>query len=149
MLFEAGVLFNVEALVEVGPNYRSEAWRIFLRTCNPKRLIGATLYEGDAREASAHAESAFCIAVQSFDQQVIEYLKTAFLHSQEPGLMPQAHRFLEGNVTLRFPLSIRAQIDQGGRFCSWDEASVRQDQGLCREAGWGFGETARSVSTAA
>jgi hypothetical protein len=149
MFFEVGVLFNIEALVEVGLNYRSEAWKIFLRTCNPQRLIGATLYEGDAREAFAHAEQRFCIAVQSFDQQVIDYLKTAFLHSQEPGLMPQAHRFLEGGVTLRFPLSIRAQIDQGGRFCSWNETSVRQDQWLCHEVGWGFGETARSVSTAA
>jgi hypothetical protein len=80
---------------------------------------------------------------------VIEYVRTAFLHSQTPSLMPAGHRFWEGEVTLRFPLSIRGQVDRDGRFCPWNKASVRQDQWLCREVGWGFGETAQTVRTAA
>lgn len=139
MLYELGILFNVAELMP--STYRAEAWKIFMRTCDPQRLAGCTLYEGETTATLAHQENVFCIAIQTLDPQVIDYVKAAFIYSTEPGLMPPVQRFLGGRVTLCLALTMRARIDQGGRFCSWDEASVRQDQRLCRETGWGFGET--------
>ncbi len=145
MLHELGILFNIDELVE--PNYRTAAWKIFMRACDPKRLAGSTLYEGETTDTSVQQENVFCIAIQNLDDQVIDYVKAAFIYSNEPGLMPKGQRLLGRGVTLRLPLAIRAQIDQGGRFRSWDEASVRLDQTLCQETGWGFGETARPACT--
>jgi hypothetical protein len=142
MLHELGILFSIDEIPS--SNYRAEAWKIFMRTCDPKRLAGSTLYEGETSDSPGLEENIFCIAIQSLDQQVIDYVKAAFIRSDAPGMMPKGQRFLGGWVTLRFPLLLRARIDEDGRFRSWDEASVRQDQRLCHEAGWRFGETARA-----
>ncbi len=146
MLYELGILFNVDEFVE--SNHRIEAWKIFMRVCDPKRLTGSTLYEGETTDPLTQQEKAFCLAVQNLDQQVIDYVKAAFTHCDEPGLMPKGQRFLGRGVTLQFPLDIRARIDENGRFRSWDKSSVRLDQMLCQETGWGFGETARAISMA-
>ncbi len=142
MLNELGILFSIDEILS--SNYRAEAWKIFMRTCDPKRLAGSTLYEGEISDSPGLEENIFCIALQSLDQQVIDYVKAAFIRCDAPGLMPKGQRFLGGWVTLRFPLLLRARIDEDGRFRSWDEASARQDQRLCHEAGWRFGETART-----
>jgi hypothetical protein len=147
MFYELGILFSIDDLVE--SNYAVQAWKIFMRTCDPMNLCGSTLYEGETTETWARQENVFCIAVQTYDQEVVDYVKAAFTHSHEPALMPLGQRFLEGKATLRYPLSIRARIDEDGRFCSWRETSARQDQRLCNEAGWGFGGVARSTCTEA
>jgi hypothetical protein len=145
MLYELGILFQCDDFFS--SNYRAEVWKIFMRLCDPKRLAGSTLYEGETGDAPVD-ENDFCIAIQNLDPQVIDYVKAAFIHSNAPALMPKGQRFLEGWVTLRFPLRLRARIDKEGRFCSWDEASVRQDQRLCHEVGWRFGETVQATCPA-
>ena len=146
MLYELGILFAVDKLAEL--DYRTQAWKLFMRVCNPKRLAGSTLYEGETTDLLTQQENAYCIAVQNLDAHVIDYVKAAFANSDEPGLIPKGQRFVERGVTLRFPLDIRARIDEDGRFRSWDKSSVRLDQKLCQETGWGFGETARPLSIA-
>jgi hypothetical protein len=146
MLYELGILFNVDEAVE--SDHRKEAWKLFMRVCDPKRLAGSTLYEGETTDPLSQLENAFCIAVQNLDERVIAYVKAAFIHCNELGLMPKGQRFLERGVTLRFTLDIRARIDKEGRFRSWDGSSVRLDERLCQETGWGFGETARALSIA-
>jgi len=143
MLYELGILFNIDEIFS--SNYRAEAWKIFMRICDPKRLTCSTLYEGETSDSPGVEENVFCIAIQNLDQQVIDYVRAAFIRSDAPGLMPKGQRFLRGWVTLRFPLLIRARIDEDGRFRSWDEAFIRQDQRLCHEVGWRFGETAQTT----
>jgi hypothetical protein len=146
MLHELGILFNVDDLAAT--HHRAAAWKIFMRTCDPNRLNGSTLYEGETYDPW-HQDNVYCIAIQSHDHQIIDYVKAAFTHHNDPALLPLGQRFLEGDVTLRYALPIRARIDNDGQFCSWREASIRQDQTLCDEAGWGFGGAARASYTAA
>jgi hypothetical protein len=148
MFYELGIFFRVHDLIQSEANYRTASWRVFMRICDPQQLANSTLYEGDINETLMDQEKVFCIAIQALDPQVITGVKSAFLRSSEHGLMPLEHRFVEGEVTLRFALHLRAQIDQSGRFHSWDKTYVRQDQILCHETGWGFGETVRSTGTA-
>lgn len=148
MFYELGILFRVHDLIQSESNYRAASWKVFMRICDPQKLANSTLYEGETNETLMDQEKVFCIAVQTLDPQVITVVKSVLIHSHEHGLMPPEHRFVEGEVTLRFALHLRAQIDQGGRFHSWDKTYVRQDQILCHETGWGFGETVRSTCTA-
>jgi hypothetical protein len=148
MFYELGILFRVHDLIQSDSNYRAASWKIFMRICDPRQLASSTLYEGESSETLMDQEKFFCIAVQTFDPQVIAAVKAVFLRSDEQGLMPPEHRFVEGEVTLRFALNLRARIDQDGRFQPWDKTYVRQDQILCHETGWGFGETVRSTCAA-
>ncbi|MCI0699367.1 hypothetical protein L0337_46110 [candidate division KSB1 bacterium] len=142
MLHELGILFNIDDLVE--PDYQTQAWKIFMTTCDPAQLAGSTLYEGEIIETSTSHEDAFCIALQTQDRHVINYLKSAFMRHEVQGLMPKEQRFIERGVTLRYPLSIRGQIDANGQFRSWQEAFTRRDKQLCLETAWKFGGPAKT-----
>ena len=141
MLHELGILFDIDDLVE--PDYQMQAWKIFMTACDPVQLAGSTLYEGIITETSTSHEDTFCIALQTQDRQVISYLKSVFMHNEARGLMPQEQRFIERGVTLRYPLSIRGQIDAKGQFRSWQEACIRRDKQLCLETAWKFGGPAK------
>jgi hypothetical protein len=106
-------------------------------------MVRSTLYEGVTTETLTSHEDAFCIALQTQDRQVINYLKSAFMHNEVRGLMPKEQRFIERGVTLRYPLSIRGQIDANGQFRSWQEAFIRRDKQLCLETAWKFGGPAK------
>ncbi len=142
MLHELGILFKIDDLVE--PDYRAQAWKIFMRACNPIELTGSTLYEGEITETSTSHEDTFCIAVQTQDRHVINYVKSVLMQIEVTGLMPKEHRFIERGVTLRYPLGIRGQIDVNGHFHSWQEASILRDESLCLETGWKFGGPAKT-----
>lgn len=144
MLFEIGILFKTDNLNEA--DYQQRAWQIFMMACDPLRLSGSTLYDGEISETRMSPEDVFCIAVQTQDRQLIQYLKTVFMSSDAPGLTSREQRFIERGVTLRYPLSIRGRIDAGGQFCSWQENFVRRDQQLCGEAGWEFGGAVKNSS---
>lgn len=142
MLHELGILFNIDDLVE--PDYQAQAWKIFMTTCDPMQLVGSTLFEGRITETSTSHEDAFCIALQTQDRHVINYLKSVFMHIEVRGVMPKEQRFIERGVTLRYPLSIRGQIDANGQFRSWQEALTRRDKQLCLETAWKFGGPAKT-----
>lgn len=142
MLHELGILFNIDDLVE--PDYQAQAWKIFMTTCDPTQLARSTLYEGITTETLTSHEDTFCIALQTQDRHVINYVKSAFMHNEAPGLMPKEQRFIERGVTLRYPLSIRGQIDANGQFRSWQEAFTRRDKQLCLETAWKFGGPAKT-----
>ncbi|MCG3118421.1 MAG: hypothetical protein ALAOOOJD_00621 [bacterium] len=137
MLYEIGILFTTDDLKEA--DYQQRAWQIFMMTCDPLRLPDSTLYDGEISETGMSHEEAFCIAVQTQDRHLMQYLKKVFMFSDAPGLMSREHRFIERGVTLRYPLSLRGRIDTSGQFCSWQENFVRRDHQLCHEAGWAFG----------
>ncbi|MGH7595044.1 MAG: hypothetical protein ACREOI_01780 [bacterium] len=142
MLHELGILFNIDDLVE--PDYETQAWKIFMTTCDPTQLGGSNLYEGVTSETLTSHEGTFCIALQTQDRHVIQYVKSAFMHNEVRGLMPKEQRFIERGVTLRYPLSIRGQIDANGQFRSWQEAFTRRDKQLCLETAWKFGGPAKT-----
>jgi hypothetical protein len=143
MLYELGILFSIDELRQA--NYRAEAWKIFMQTCDPQRLAGSTLYESEATQMPVREEKVFCIAIQTLDSPVIDYVKAAFICSTAAGLMPSGQRFLEGGVTLRYPLSIRGQVDANGHFRSWQEAFTQRDKQLCLETGWKFDGPAKTL----
>lgn len=137
MLYELGILFKTDDLSEA--DYQRRAWQIFMATCHPQQLAGSTLYAGEIQATGNEYEERYCIAVETPDRGVIQYLKTVFAFGDTPGLMSLEQRFIERGVTLRYPLSIRGRIDTDGQFHSWQENFVQRDRQLCMDAGWKFG----------
>ena len=142
MLFELGVLFNLDKMD--GAEGRILAWQSFMQACDPARLEGGILYAGETSETLARRENVYCIAVQSHEAEAIAHVKNALMSSEAPGLLPPSQRFLEKQVTLRYPLKVWACIDEAGRFLSWQENSAKQDRELCAKAGWNYGGVART-----
>lgn len=137
MLYELGILFKTDDLSEA--DYQRRAWQIFMATCHPQQLAGSTIYAGEIQATETGYEEMYCIAVETPDRGVIQYLKTVFALGDTPGLMSLEQRFIERGVTLRYPLSIRGRIDTDGQFHSWQENFVQHDRQLCMDAGWKFG----------
>ena len=128
------ILFDIDDLG--GGFYGNKAWRIFMKNCDPDRLLNSVLLEGDISETLAGHERIFCIAVQNLDLSVITYLKESFESCEEKGLLPLDKRFIEGNVTDATSLVIRGSIDSFGKFVTneW----TRIDEDLCKECGWEY-----------
>lgn len=143
MFYELGVLFKTDNLSE--EDYQRRAWQTFMMTCHAQQLAGSTIYSGEIQTTNLIPEETFCIAIQTQDRRVIEYIKTVFMLGETPGLMSIEQRFIERGVTLRYPLSIRGRIDTNGQFHSWQESSVRRDRQLCMDAGWKFGGSLESA----
>ncbi len=143
MFYELGVLFKTDNLSE--EDYQRRAWQTFMMTCHAQQLAGSTIYAGEIQTTDLIPKETFCIAIQTQDRRVIEYIKTVFMLGETPGLMSIEQRFIERGVTLRYPLSIRGRIDTNGQFHSWQESSVRRDRQLCMEAGWKFGGSLESA----
>lgn len=143
MFYELGVLFKTDNLSE--EDYQRRAWQTFMMTCHAQQLAGSTIYAGEIQTTNLIPEETFCIAIQTQDRRVIEYIKTVFMLGETPGLMSIEQRFIERGVTLRYPLSIRGRIDTNGQFHSWQESSVRRDRQLCMDAGWKFGGSLESA----
>ena len=128
------ILFDIDDLG--GGFYGNKAWRIFMKNCDPDRLLNSVLLEGDISETLAGHERIFCIAVQNLDLSVITYLKESFESCEEKGLLPLDKRLIEGNVTDVTSRVIRGSIDSFGKFVTneW----TRIDEDLCKECGWEY-----------
>jgi len=143
MFYELGILFKTDNLSEA--DYQRRAWQIFMTTCHPEQLAGSTIYAGEIQETGIAPEETYCIAVQTQDRRVRQYLKTVFMLGETPGIMSIEQRFIERGVTLRYPLSLRGRLDANGQFHSWQESFVRRDRQLCLDAGWKFGGSLESA----
>lgn len=131
---ELGILFDIDDLG--GGFYGFEAWKIFLKHCDPEKLSGCMFYEGDTIDTLEGRANTFCIAVQSSDPTAVNYLKQTFAGLKEKGLLPPNERFVEGTVTSMHPLVLKAQVDTEGRFVT--ESWTRVDEELCEASGWQY-----------
>lgn len=144
MFYELGILFKTDNLSET--DYQRRAWQIFMTTCHPQQLAGSTIYAGEIQATGSAYEETYCIAVQTRDRRVIQYLKTVFLLGDTLGLLSLEQRFIERGATIRYPLSIRGRIDTDGQFHSWQENFSQRDRQLCLNAGWKFGGSLEPAS---
>jgi hypothetical protein len=131
---ELGILFDIDDLG--GGFYGFEAWKIFLKHCDPEKLSGCIFYEGDTIDTLEGRANTFCIAVQSRDPTAVNYLKQTFAGLKEKGLLPPDERFAEGTVTTMHPLVLKAQVDTEGRFVT--ESWTKVDEELCEASGWQY-----------
>lgn len=138
MMFEIGVLFDIDALG--GGFYGYEAWKIFMRHCKGENLAGTTLFEGDTAETLRGQANHFCIAIFALVQSKVAYVKEVMSRATDKGLLPLGERFIEGRVTRMTgghqPLPQRARVDAFGRFVT--DKWTRIDEELCEKTGWTY-----------
>ena len=111
---EIGILFDIDELG--GGFYGYEAYKIFFKNLDPKRLTACTLFDGDTNDTLAGRARLYCIAVHSVDASKINYIKETLSKCGDKGLLAVNRRFLEGNITNQQPLVLAAEIDSAGNL---------------------------------
>lgn len=127
-----GVVFDLNQ-VEGGHN----AMKIFMKYSDPRKMIAATIYEGDTNETLSRRENEYCIAVKSLPSLVdTDHIRSAFESCPESGLAVVHRRFLEGDALDCQQLMQTGYIDGDG--CLVTESWIRLEHDLCKNAGWGY-----------
>ena len=109
-----GILFDIDALG--GRDFASRAYKILFRIAKPARCYGCKLYHCQTNDTLAGHANQFCIAVESFDDEKIEAIRTALATRLIKGLLPPESRFLAEFGLCREPLELSAEIDFRGRM---------------------------------
>jgi GNAT superfamily N-acetyltransferase len=126
-------VFDVNVLGEglSSPN----AWRIFMKSVDPKRIAECTLKYGHTAALEGEKKQ-FCIAVYGPEAQ-LSYLREVFGSLQEEALAPLDKRFVVGRPLLdEASLSVKGWVDALGRLVTDEWHGIDHD--LCKETRWGY-----------
>lgn len=108
MLNEIGIIFNIEDLG--GGAYGAKAFEIFYKNLDPVKMNSFNIYDGDTNSTLYGNDYNYCIAVQSYDPEVIRYVEETMGKATDKGLAPLNSRFIHGNVTQKEPLVFSAHV---------------------------------------
>lgn len=109
-----GVLFNIDDLGD--GLYGYEAYKIFFRMIDPRRISGCALYDGDTNATLRRGASEYCIAIESRDHATLNAVRNTIAASTERGLLGPARRFMTDAEVSREPLVLAAGIDAAGEL---------------------------------
>lgn len=87
-----GVVFDIDAL---GGIYGYSAYKIFFKNLDPLRMGHFNIFDGDTKGSLYGNDNQYCIAVQTRDPGVIDYVKDTMSKADDEGLAPLNQRFIE------------------------------------------------------
>ena len=128
-----GIVFDIEALG--GGYYGYQAWRIFMKHIDQKKITNTIIKEGDTNNTLHGRENDFCITIYG-PLLDCDYIYEAFAALTDQGLAPTYKRFIVQPQLSQEPLPIRGTIDLDGYFIA--DEWLRIDHDLCKEAGWKY-----------
>jgi hypothetical protein len=128
-----GVVFDIDGLG--GGYYGYRAWKVFMKSLDPRRLGSCVLVEGDTSATLNGRANEFCIGVYGMEE-CVDYVRETFENVEDAGLAPLHRRFIEKMALDPQPLPIVGRVDLFGRLVT-DEWSATEHR-LCLEHGWGF-----------
>lgn len=108
MFNEIGIVFSIDDLG--GGAYGAEAFKIFYRNLDPVKMNSFNIFDGDTQQTLYGSDNNYCIAVQSYDPDVIKYVEETMSKATDKGLAPLNSRFIHGNVTQKEPLVFSAHV---------------------------------------
>jgi hypothetical protein len=107
-----GVLFDIDDLG--GGTYGQTAWAIVMTEFRPDNCGGTSFLHGDVDIKGNSRPYTFCIAIDSMEIMPIENFKKVLMQSNQKGILPTQHRFIDGTLCDHLPCA--GLIDAQGRF---------------------------------
>lgn len=89
-----GIVFNI---ADFDGGYGEGAFRIFYKNLDPYMMGSFSIFDGDTRKTLYENDNQYCIAIQTFDQDVFDYVKRTMSEADDKGLAPLSERFIEGS----------------------------------------------------
>jgi hypothetical protein len=97
-------------------DYGTECWKVFWHAIDIHKLGASILFEGDTSATLYGMENVYCIAIQSFDTTILDYVRGTL--AQDAGFRSVAASpgFVDGNDAIREPLPEAGEVDPTGRL---------------------------------
>ena len=105
-----GIVFDI---AEFDGGYGYGAFKIFYKNLDPLKMGTFSIFDGDTRKTLYENDNQYCIAIQTFDQNVIDYVKNTMSNADDKGLAPLNQRFIEEPAIKNEMLVYSADVRNG------------------------------------
>jgi len=110
-----GICFDIDKLEKLGAvSYGYDAWKIFWRVIDIKKLAGGTLLFSGDTSAASRGEYIWCIAVQANDRKLLNKILVAFKKSDEFNRVAATPPFIYDERVVSEPLMTDGEVDAEG-----------------------------------